>query len=165
MEKILAPFTDAQVDNLNLFQKFPFVHPFTCDNDNCRENLVAIKEGLLCPRCGYKQDWAWGYMADKIVSPLPNYNVNLVIDITSKNNELPDVSLSGTLLAIDEPANCPCANCGATEGVSWSPSNTNYSWDGKGQDPNAPVALCPDCRLKHDEYWTEQWKEINENCI
>lgn len=68
-DMIKAPWTDEQVKNLNEFQQCGVCHPFTCggkkDGKDCRADLVATKDGWICPDgCGYKQDWAHESMAD-----------------------------------------------------------------------------------------------------
>ena len=58
-------WTDEQVKNLNDFQRSSYMHPFTCGGAiNCREDLVAKPDGWHCPKCGYTQDWAHGFMLD-----------------------------------------------------------------------------------------------------
>jgi hypothetical protein len=61
---IHAPFNNEQVDNMNLFQNDPLVHPFTCSN--CRGVLTATKDGWICEFCHehIKQDWAHEFMAE-----------------------------------------------------------------------------------------------------
>ena len=59
-------FTEEQVKNINDFQNSGMFHPFTCDNDQCREVLVATKNGLECPKCGYKQTFVHGFMTEPI---------------------------------------------------------------------------------------------------
>lgn len=55
----------------------------------------------------------------------------------------------------------PCAHCDTTEGVKMHSSRTNYGWDGKGKDPNAPVPLCDPCAKIHHENWDDLWLEVN----
>jgi hypothetical protein len=43
--------------------------------------------------------------------------------------------------------------------VKLEDSCTAYHWDGKGLDPNRPIALCRKCAVDHHEYWNEQWNE------
>jgi hypothetical protein len=66
--RVLAPFTPAQVENLNGYQHSGAGHEFTCGDGDCREAhgdpLVASAEGWRCSLCGYTQNWAWGFMAD-----------------------------------------------------------------------------------------------------
>ena len=74
MTKITAPFSDAQVEALNEYQKIGIMHPFTCGNENKRKKcklsdihegiLIATTKGWVCPDCGYKQDWAHDFMTD-----------------------------------------------------------------------------------------------------
>lgn len=65
---VKAPFTEQQVKSLNDFQESGCFHPFTCggktkEGKDCRADLVATKEGWICPAgCGYTQDWAHGGM-------------------------------------------------------------------------------------------------------
>lgn len=64
--KIKAPFTPAQVEALNKWQKNGNVHPFTCGNDHEGDrNLVATTEGWKCPSCDYTQNWAHAFMAQE----------------------------------------------------------------------------------------------------
>lgn len=66
-DKITAPFTIAQVDALNRFQRAGHVHPFTCGNDHSGDkDLVATKDGWICPNCDYRQDWAHAAMAGEL---------------------------------------------------------------------------------------------------
>lgn len=64
MSKRTAPFTDDEVDALNLYQASGVFHPFTCANGD-RFDLVASNSGWKCPYCGYTQDWAHHWMVDK----------------------------------------------------------------------------------------------------
>ena len=65
-EKIFAPFTDEQIELLNRYQKNVAVHPYTCGSGNRKDEkhldgegvLVAVREGLKCLFCDYRQDWA-----------------------------------------------------------------------------------------------------------
>jgi hypothetical protein len=73
---IKAPWTDEQVKNLNDWQTAGIVHPFTCggkrDGKDCRADLVATKDGWVCPeKCGYTQDWAHAMMAKESVKEDP----------------------------------------------------------------------------------------------
>lgn len=51
-----------------------------------------------------------------------------------------------------------------TEGVRLHSSRTAYWWDGQGEDPNRPVALCPECAAEHHEYWDERWDDYRSSC-
>lgn len=81
MEKITAPFTIEQVEQLNQYQKNGKFHPFTCcspeDIPECnRANksgqtfeeqqgiLIATTNGWICPCGKYTQDWAHKSMAE-----------------------------------------------------------------------------------------------------
>lgn len=78
MDKIVAPWTQEQVDALNRYQREGRFHPFTC---GCRDDeahraharangdpdyglLVAGRGGWTCPVCAYAQDWAHAFMAE-----------------------------------------------------------------------------------------------------
>ena len=63
-ERVDAPFSEDQVRSLNEYQKSGVFHEFTCGTDNCREILIAEKDGWRCPVCGYRQYWAHPFMAD-----------------------------------------------------------------------------------------------------
>lgn len=75
MDRINAPFTDQEVENLNKYQQSGLFHPFTCGGsdwgiEECeRANgtgeglLTATSGGWVCPCGKYKQDWAWDFMA------------------------------------------------------------------------------------------------------
>jgi hypothetical protein len=53
-----------------------------------------------------------------------------------------------------------CAAPPVTEGVRWHSSRTMYHWDGVGEDPNQPVALCPACAEEHHEHWDDMWSNV-----
>jgi hypothetical protein len=63
--KVFAPFTPAQVANLNGFQESGVGHAFTCA-DHSDRRLLAREPGWECPRwdCNYMQVWAHAWMAD-----------------------------------------------------------------------------------------------------
>jgi hypothetical protein len=63
------------------------------------------------------------------------------------------------LKKLGTPADEPCECCDRTADVQWEPSYTAYYWDGTGEDPNRPVALCRDCEPTHREYWKERWDD------
>jgi hypothetical protein len=61
---IKAPWTAAQVDGLNRYQRFGKMHPFTCpghDGGGDRD-LVATRSGWICCHCDFRQDWAHDFM-------------------------------------------------------------------------------------------------------
>ena len=71
--KIVAPWTQEQVDALNEYQTSGWMHPFTCGH--CRDTLgtdhgsndralVATVDGWRCRTCAYTQDWAHAFMAE-----------------------------------------------------------------------------------------------------
>lgn len=74
-DKVEAPFTDSQVQSLNLYQISGVMHPFTCgrcrdhlgtdvDGHHAERILVATLAGWICPTCDYTQNWAWDWMAN-----------------------------------------------------------------------------------------------------
>jgi len=82
-----APWTQAQVDNLNSWQECGYVHPFTCggtkDGKDCRADLVATIDGWICPEgCGYTQDWAHAQLANHKASAPKE-----IADLLKANNE------------------------------------------------------------------------------
>lgn len=56
---------------------------------------------------------------------------------------------------------CPgiCLKCRRFEMTELRPSQTSYTWDGAGEDPNAPLRLCDACgeeyRREMDDLWAE----------
>lgn len=56
--KILAPFTDSQIKYLEDYQRCRVIHPYTCGNDKCRDDLIPTKDGWICKSCNYTQNWA-----------------------------------------------------------------------------------------------------------
>lgn len=71
MSVIRSPFTPAEVEALNKWQRdpVPVMHPFTCpgsDMEGCPmldRVLIATAAGWICSCGRYKQDWAHAYMA------------------------------------------------------------------------------------------------------
>jgi hypothetical protein len=77
--RLLAPWTPDQVGNINAYQLSGVAHPFTCGRDDClygdavvgghnragRTVLLATMDGWECPACGWTQDWALTFMADR----------------------------------------------------------------------------------------------------
>ena len=53
-----APWSEEQVLLLNKYQNEGLFHPYTCGN--CREILIATKDGWICNKCDYKQNWCLG---------------------------------------------------------------------------------------------------------
>lgn len=66
--KVIAPFTDAQVEALNRWQDDHGKHPFTCarDHDGGAVVLAVTRDGWYCPAlgCDYEQDWAHDFMVN-----------------------------------------------------------------------------------------------------
>lgn len=83
---IVPPWSLAQVDALNRWQRSPMVHPFTCSR--CRDldkrlglnprdfPLVATTAGFVCRTCDYRQTWAHGFM---LTTP-PDYLARFRVD-------------------------------------------------------------------------------------
>lgn len=77
----IAPWTDAEVENLREWQTYGFVHPFTCPNRNNKnkpkhriyENdlgtLVPTNKGWVCRDCNYTQDWCHPIMLEPVPQP------------------------------------------------------------------------------------------------
>jgi len=65
MALIDAPFTPEQVHNLNEFQRYAGLHPFTCHSSE-HGSLIATCKGWICrnAECDYEQKWAHDFMAD-----------------------------------------------------------------------------------------------------
>lgn len=59
----------------------------------------------------------------------------------------------------------PCECCGSTNDVSIAPRMTAYKWDGTGEDPNKPPALCPRCTEDHIDFWESQWQDYYSGLI
>jgi hypothetical protein len=74
MARVDAPFTPAQVESINGFQRSGRWHPFTCRDrgeslhldygEGDHGMLVAEEDGLRCRDCGYRQTWVHDLMAD-----------------------------------------------------------------------------------------------------
>lgn len=68
-DQITAPWDKDTVRALNTFQRMANAHPFTCGNQgdeahpDGQSDLVATKDGWICPYCDYRQAWAWANMA------------------------------------------------------------------------------------------------------
>jgi hypothetical protein len=75
--KILAPWSNDQVDKLNEFQTCGRMHPFTCGSGHRSDmrhsaiadalnsdlgQLIATRQGWVCPACSYAQHWAHDFM-------------------------------------------------------------------------------------------------------
>lgn len=68
MDKVLAPWTEQEVENLHRYQVAGNFHPFTCGGTRHRytTELVPTVQGWECPapRCTYTQQWAWEFMVN-----------------------------------------------------------------------------------------------------
>ncbi len=62
--------TKEQIESFNEYQESGVFHPFTCGTKELHKHsddedvLVAESEGLYCPSCNYRQDWAHSWMLD-----------------------------------------------------------------------------------------------------
>ena len=63
IENTYSPWTEEQVRILNKFQSSDVFHSFTCPNDG--NDLIATKEGWICPCCDYTQNWALASMLEE----------------------------------------------------------------------------------------------------
>ena len=55
----MSVFTPDEVASINAFQQCGYFHEFTCLNG---DTLVATEDGLMCPNCDFKQEWAHDFM-------------------------------------------------------------------------------------------------------
>lgn len=53
-----------------------------------------------------------------------------------------------------------CVVCGFPGGVKWRFSRTAYEWDGKGENPNACIALCGTCGDVYNDMMDRKWAEF-----
>jgi hypothetical protein len=68
----MSKFTEDQIKSFNDFQHAGVFHPFTCGSGRRTDEhhldgeglLVLGEEGLECPYCDYKQNWAHSFMLD-----------------------------------------------------------------------------------------------------
>jgi len=71
----------------------------------------------------------------------------------------------GMLVALVRELGLPVPKCEGHQGPCGQPvlyltdSRTMYEWDGEGDDPNAPLALCPACSLSYTEEMADRWAE------
>lgn len=95
---VRAPWTESQVENLNIYQNIGIMHPFTCGKrDNLHEKgdlLVATTEGWICPSCDYTQDWAHAFMVDDCMKKIRDRQVEAVREVVkahvARDKELED---------------------------------------------------------------------------
>lgn len=55
-----------------------------------------------------------------------------------------------------------CEHCGAW----WAcpvPSQTQYVWNGEGEDPNRDLILCRMCEAEYTDMMNEKWAEYNSS--
>lgn len=69
--QIFPPWTPEQVDALNRFQRYDFVHPWTCPEDHggADRRLFATSGGWRCPHCDYRQGYALEVMLREWTDP------------------------------------------------------------------------------------------------
>lgn len=56
-DKKTAPFTAAEMDEINMVQSDVSYNPYTCGGCVEPRILHANKDGLFCSFCGYQQNW------------------------------------------------------------------------------------------------------------
>ncbi len=80
-DRLLAPWSDDAIERLNKHQRLREFHPYTCpERDESTHSwrhgdlgvLVAMREGFMCPDCGYSQDWAYADHA------MPRWELDLI---------------------------------------------------------------------------------------
>lgn len=80
--KIHPPWSAQQIGALNAFQRSGVMHPFTCPDcgDGARSVLLAAyHDGWRCTRgCGYRQDWAHAFMADRATWDIHRFTARAV---------------------------------------------------------------------------------------
>lgn len=59
---------------------------------------------------------------------------------------------------------CGCPSDGEKRMLSWRPSMTAYSWDGKGHDPNRPKLMCGECWESYEQMMQSWWDEYRNSC-
>jgi hypothetical protein len=92
--RIVAPFTDNQVLQLNQWQHDDRVRPFTCPSEG--SVLIAACKGWICDQCSYTQNWAYSHMILMANDDLPNTENRtmtkeqklVVVDLQIKEAEL-----------------------------------------------------------------------------
>lgn len=82
-------WTDEQVAALNAYQARDDSHPFTCGSDNRGDEahravqdedggdlgqLVATRQGWICPACDYRQFWAHDFMFAQALTELRDHH-------------------------------------------------------------------------------------------
>ena len=76
--KTFAPWTDEQVAKMNEWQACRRVNELTCQEQHRSarlgklprtKTLVATREGMVCPSCGYTQHWALASMLNGTPGP------------------------------------------------------------------------------------------------
>jgi hypothetical protein len=73
-DRIYAPWTAAQVDALNSFQRCGYRHEFTCPGHDAGDRtLVATRRGWICPHCDYTQEWARAGMLELPPNPTDGF--------------------------------------------------------------------------------------------
>lgn len=79
--KVYPPWDAATVVNLNGYQTFGKMHPFTCGFDPGGHGvLVAHRNGWDCPDCDYTQFWAFDFMASGELSSQEGYDAMMKIE-------------------------------------------------------------------------------------
>jgi hypothetical protein len=62
---VQAPWDSTTLQNLNEYQRWSGMHPYTCDAAHDGDHvLVAETDGWHCPGCPRRQEWVLDYMAE-----------------------------------------------------------------------------------------------------
>lgn len=73
-DKIFAPFTQQQIEDLWEYQQFGYFHPFTCgkrdEHPDQDDILIPTQGGWICPSCDYEQNWAHSFMVRPLLNSL-----------------------------------------------------------------------------------------------
>lgn len=95
-------------------------------------------------RCSLVIGHARFYSAGRLVS----YGLSLILGAIQQVYRERNIALGG------------CEHCGSFWQLAMRGPWTCYVWDGKGEDPNRPMKLCPDCGADADDYWADMWAQV-----
>jgi len=74
MTKVIAPFSEEQVVNINAYQHAGIMHPFTCGYAGDQHRVLeADTDGIHCVDCIYTQNWVHDFMANWTLQELKSY--------------------------------------------------------------------------------------------
>jgi len=63
---LYRPWSDEEVELLNKYQILGKFHPYTCGGNRCRNILLATRDGWVCTKCDYTQNWAHAMTLDVV---------------------------------------------------------------------------------------------------